>query len=94
MNIPFPKTRLGTFFLSVVTSILFPIMIIYLYAWQKIITGSNGTVCNEAGIGSCSPMHEAGFTLGLYFFLTVVSFGLTIILPTLIFWVIFEFFRK
>ncbi len=94
MNIPFPKTRLGTLFLSIVTSILFPIMVIYMYALQKIITGSEGSICNEEGIGSCSPMHEASMTLGLYLLATVFSFGITIILPTLIFWVIFEFFRE
>lgn len=94
-TIPYPKTKWGTLFLSFIFSIVLPIVFVALLATPDYLAGAK-IYCPSIDYSSqCTYSEHITNFIGLYFILlTPISLGLNIIIPTVIFWIFFDYFRR
>lgn len=95
-RIPYPKTKMGTFFLSLTLSFLLPIIIFSLYNGTTLLSGSQlscGTI--DYTKYDCNFIETFTMQMATYFiWLTPLTLGATIFVPTLGLWIFLDLFRR
>ncbi len=93
-QVAYPKTKIGTFFLALILSVVVPIFSHILYLGLKFFDGSQPQCGLIGGGGPCTLIDSIfEFTIGYLFFGTLMTFGLNIIVPTLLMWIFLDYFR-
>lgn len=94
MNIPYPKTKWGTLVLAFGMSIVLPVLFFSLLSLHAYLGGGQ-LICGYIDTSSaCGFIAYVINMLMRYLLVTMVTFGLTIVAPTLLFWGLLDFFRK